>query len=279
MNKKSNFICIAIFSVLLFIRCEEQPVVIPDFVPVESDKVVLVEELTGVKCPNCPAGAARLAAIAELYPKNMIAVGIHGIDLASPLSESKYDFRNQDAADLEVFLKPFLGKPSAYFNRIRFEELLGDWGNPFNGQWQGYIERELEKPLRLNVFLSHAYDAEARRININVTTEGLERIDGELKITVMITESHIIDAQDDQFTIIEDYEHNHVLRDIITKFDGDFLANSISTGELIERDYTFTIPESDGTWVPENLEIVAFVAFTEGESEEVLQTSYANLVE
>ena len=30
--------------------------------------------------------------------------------MTKPLAESKYDFRNQDAIDLENFLKPYLGK-------------------------------------------------------------------------------------------------------------------------------------------------------------------------
>ena len=248
--------------VFMMISCEEKMVVIPEFEPIDTGKVVYVEELTGVRCPNCPAGSARLESIQHLDPDNVVIVGIHGIDLAKPLDESKYDFRNEDAADLEIFLKDWLGKPSAYFNRERFEE------------------RELEKPQVMEVTIIKSFDPITRVLDVTVAALPLEDLSGEFKVSIMLTESEIIDAQDDQNQVLDEYEHNHVLRDVITKFDGDTFASQLTKGQAQTKNYTYTIPD-DGTglWVPEHIEIVAFIANAEGESEEVLQAAKAHLVD
>jgi len=125
--------------ILFFSACEEQMVVIPIDPTITSGKVVLVEELTGVSCPNCPAGSARLEGMLQTFPNNLVVVGIHGGFLAEPVSDSKYDLRSDAGVHLDQFLKDYLGKPSAYFNRLRYEEWGDIWGNPVPGQWQGYL--------------------------------------------------------------------------------------------------------------------------------------------
>ena len=173
-----------------------------------------------------------------------------------------------------------MGKPAAYFNRIFFEDLQGDWGNSFSGQWQGYVERELEKEQVIELTVIKDYDPVSRVLDVTVGISPLEDLSGEFKLTIMLTEGKIIDAQDDQNVIILDYEHNHVLRDVITNFDGDIIASELLVGSPIARDYTYTIPDDgSGLWNEEHIEVVAFIANTEGESEEVLQAIQTHLVD
>ncbi|MEE9438013.1 MAG: Omp28-related outer membrane protein [Saprospiraceae bacterium] len=275
-----NIIVLLVIVAALFSACEEKPVIIPEFIPIETGKVLLAEELTGVRCPNCPAGSARLETISDKFPGNVIIVGIHGIDLAKPLDESKYDFRNEDAAALEVYLKPFLGKPAAYFNRVKFENLGGEFGSIFQGQWEGVVEEELNKPQVTHIAIDKSYDTNTRVLEITITVSPIIDIPGEIKLSLMLTESEIEDAQDDQFEIVEDYTHEHVLRDVITTFNGDFFADGLTKGENVKKSYTYTVPESDdGLWRAEHIDIVAFVANTEGESEEVLQATTEPLLD
>ena len=258
--------------IILFSACEEQMVMIPFDPPTVSGKVVLVEELTGVKCPNCPAGSARLESILTKYPKNVVVVGIHGRLLTEPLKESAYDFRNPDSEALDEYLKPYLGKPSAYINRTVFSDEY--WGNPVIGQWESIVEDELEKPQITELSIVKNYDPTTRVLEVDVTAFPLETVSGEYKLTIMLTESEIVDAQEDPMTIIEDYVHHHVLRDVITKFDGDAFANTLEESVLITKRYTYTIPEDDtGWWNDDHIEVVAFLTNTEGESEEVLQAA------
>jgi len=253
-------------------------VVIPVFDPPVTGKVVLVEELTGVSCPNCPAGSARLEGMLQTFPDNLVVVGIHGGFLAEPLSISKYDLRSDAGVHLDQFLKEYLGKPSAYFNRIKYEEWGQVWGNPVPDQWQSYVEGELDRPQVLEISIGKSYNEETRVLEVTVGAVALEDLEGEFKLTIMLTESGIIDAQDDTDKVIEEYEHNHVLRDIITNFEGDAFANNLEKDVAVTKKYTYTIPsDEEGLWDDNHLEVVAFVANTEGESEEVLQVTHTHL--
>lgn len=280
MKIMKHLLYFAMISLFFMTGCEEKAVIIPEFTTIVTGKTVYVEELTGVRCPNCPAGSARLESISALFPDNMIVVGIHGTDLTKPLDESKYDFRNEDAIALENHLKSFLGKPSAYFNRVRFPELLGDFGNPFNGQWQGYVERELEKDQVLELSMVKTFDPITRILEVQVSALPLVDLAGEHSLTILLTEGNIIDAQDDQNEIILEYNHKHVLRDVITAFDGDAFGNDLEKNTLITKKYTYTVPTDDtDLWNVDNIEVVAFVANTTGESEEVIQAVQEHLMD
>ena len=70
-----------IFGILIIMslsRCEEKMVIIPPYEPPTGNKVVLVEDLTGARCPNCPVGSAKLELLEEKYNHKIVIVGIHG---------------------------------------------------------------------------------------------------------------------------------------------------------------------------------------------------------
>jgi len=114
------------------VSCDEVPVVIPSgpsgpTEPVGGDttlRVVLLQELTGVKCPNCPTGAAEAKRLLEVYDEQLAVIGVHGDFLTTPLPESQYDFRNEFSRTIESST-PFIGKPAGAVNRRQVE------GSPF----------------------------------------------------------------------------------------------------------------------------------------------------
>jgi hypothetical protein len=126
--------------------------------------------------------------------------------------------------------------------------------------------------------ITKSYNPATRLLEVTVRAFALEDINGEFKLTIMLTESKIIDAQDDQNEIILDYEHNHVLRDIITNFDGDQFADKFEKNIPVTKSYVYTVPSDDsGLWNEDHIEVVVFVANTEGSSEEILQAAQTHL--
>jgi hypothetical protein len=251
-----NIICF-LFCVLLISACEEQMVIIEDFQLPNSDRVVLIEELTGVKCPNCPAGSSELSRLIELYEGKVIGVGIHGKFLCTPLDNSAYDFRNEFAEELEKNLS-WLGKPAAVINRIQFDDQDFE-GIDVPALWQGYVEAEFEKVVEADLVLEKTYDPATRELEVRVRAVGRVDINEDLNVSVLLTESHIIDAQLDQTVNIPDYEHNHVMRTMLTSASGNALAPSLATGEIVTRTFSYTLPPEDGTWIADNMEVVAFI--------------------
>ncbi len=267
--------------IILLMACDEKPVVIPPFEAPVSNRVVLLEELTGVECQNCPQGAAVAQALSKsVFPGQVVVVGIHGNFLTDMLANSTYNFRNQDAIDLEEYLKPWQGKPSASVNRILFDG-TDKLANNKTGEWQGLVNEVLQQPHQVEVVFSHEFNAATGDLTVNVGIAPLEDIpEGEFRLTVMLTESHMIDPQKDGSDIVPDYEHNHVLRDIITNFDGDIIGNSLTKGINLTRTVSANIPQIvSGEWIPENMEIVVAVANTGGVGKDIMQAATAYLVE
>lgn len=268
---------ILILGLLLMIlsSCDKSIVLVPEFEAIESDRVVLIEEMTGVSCPNCPKGTAEVEAIKELYGDQVIPVGIHGFFLSWPTKESKFDFRNDFAKQLEMTLAPGTSKPAALINRsLPMGEPTRAIASP--DLWAGYVADQLNRPPKLSIEIDLTYDKESRVMTVNVGILAIQDVSTPVKISVMILENNIIDAQEDLTDIIEDFEHNHVLRTMLTPFDGAVLVSSLSKNDILNRDYVFAVPEDPQLWKIEDLEIVVFVHEANG-SGEVLQAGLATL--
>ncbi len=254
-------------------------VTIPEFDPPDTEKVMLIEELTGVSCPNCPQGTLKLEELIEKYPDNVIGVSIHGEFLAEPLPQSRYDFRSELANDLEDYLKPIFGKPAASFNRVQQEDQT-EFAISSVDLWGQFVENELAKDQTMGLEIATDYNTSSRELNIEVEIEPLINFEGDIRISVMLTENHIIDAQKDVSVIIDDYEHNHMLRTMLTAFDGDGLTNKLTANEFFNTSFSYTIPdEDDGLWVAENMEIIVFVHEITPETKEIYQAAKAYIVE
>ncbi len=251
----------------LISACTEVPVTIPEFQVPTTNRVVLLEDLTGVRCPNCPKGAAAIESILAKYKDKVVAVGIHGDFLTKPLPESKFDFRNPKAIALEELLKPFLGKPSAQINRRMFPDELFTCVDAIE-LWDGYIGKELQRDQEMEIILNKNYNASTRQLDITVTAASLIAEDVATKISVYLTESKIIDPQESAGKILPSFQHNHVLRDMLTAANGDLLSSSLSKGQTITKTYTYSIPAN---MIAENMEIVAMVARDKPNDKSVLQ--------
>jgi hypothetical protein len=257
MIKRSIYL-IAICLLFILTSCEEIPVEIPEFQIPDSEKVVLVEELTGVHCNNCPDGAIRLKNIGALYPGRIAVIAIHAGDLSEPFSNSKYDLRSEDGIAIEKEWTYF-GKPAAAIDRKLFD---GHDNIPISGHgfWQQYIEEQLQQENVVNVETTVVFHTENRKGEVTVALLPLKDLDGKASIHVALTEDHIIDRQLKKGGVIdENYEFEHVLRDMITPVKGHDIPGNLKRNTLVSAKFSFTLPPSDGTWIPENMNIIAFV--------------------
>jgi len=228
---------------LIYVSCEEQPVEIPEFIVEEGNRKVMIEEFTGVSCAPCFDGAAVLEDIINSFPDRVIVNGIHGVFQANPTSESKYDFRYDDAADLETSFF-FLGKPSVLIDRVKFD------------------------------------DQDFLTIDINISIEALEELPGTIKIFAIVNESGLNDPQlSNSMGLVLDFTHKHVMKDMLTSIGGDILGTDLSAGEVLTRSFSYTVPnEENGEWIPENMEVVYFVT-SEGLNDEVIQADAIHITE
>ena len=257
---KTAFWSLFAVTLVFLTACEERQVVIPDFVPPTSDRVVLLEELSGVRCPNCPGGSAEIKRLEERFGDNFVAVAYYTEFLGYPLPESKYNFLTEEAEEIEDYLGQYLGKPAASINRVVRED--NTVFNTSTGEWSGFVEEALQSDSEINMQGSSNFDEDTRSAEVEILLTPVRDLEGDYRLTVLATESKIIDAQLlPQNVVDEDYEHNNIFREFLSNLTGDQINQSLEQSRTIRYDYSIEI---EGEWVPENMQIVAFVEYQEG---------------
>ena len=269
---------IAVACICMLSACEEQPLTIPEFMPPTTGKVVLIEEFTGASCSGCPAGAAKVEEMLTKFPNNVAAVAIHGAFLTNPIEDkSKYDFRNDDAHELEQSFTIF-SKPAATIDRnpVLDGNLIKD--SPPN--WGIFVEALLEADQELE--LSIEASVEDGALEVTVFGTALVNLPGSYNLGVYVTQSHILDYQKTNGSTIEDYEFNHFLRKSLTSLpNGDILVSDLLANESFDRNYTFTLPTELDPMIPEwkveDLEVVAYVSRDGGARAPIIQAAKKKL--
>jgi hypothetical protein len=255
-----------IFGIRLLAGCTE----IAPVVPALGDRKVLVEEFTGVRCVNCPAGASELDNLRGIYGDRLVVVSIHAGDFAPPFSDSRFDFRTAEGDALEKRLGAPLGYPTAVINRKKFTGQTGlQVGRSL---WAGLVAEETKASSAVSFSIEKTYNPTSRQFQI--TIKAVENAKDALKNVVfsaMITENNITDTQETPSGKRADYKHQHVFR--------SFVANDIAlnpTG-LAKVDYSVNGVLKQN-WVAENCSVVLILHQKNGVNQEVLQVSETKIL-
>jgi hypothetical protein len=229
-----NKIWIVAFLATLNIGCKEiEPTIPPLSATLGGERKVLIEEFTGVRCVNCPDGSAEIENIRSRYPDRVVAVSIHAGFFANPYPDSRYDFRTDGGTQLQTYLEEPQGYPSAVVNRKKF---AGQTGLQVGqSSWASLIESELRQNPVLKLFFIKNYNPNTRELDLKVRINPEQNVaTNDLRLTVLITESNVPDAQLTSSGKKLDYNHKHILRKIVTNFDGNVLEN-LSAGNAVEK--------------------------------------------
>jgi thiol-disulfide isomerase/thioredoxin len=245
-----------LLCVLFLMSCSEERKVITPIVP-GGDRIILLEEFTGKGCSNCPKGSRELENLLSLYGENLVVVSIHAGFFANPtfFNIGTYDLRTDEGEALFDYLGPNSGYPAGVVNRTAFNNELQLTASA----WAGFIGNEIENEPVVEFSIGKTFDPATGSLSVSISGRAKTSISGDLRISIMLTENDIIDAQDDIDAggIIDDYKHKHVLRGMLTKFDGESFTDQLSTGESINLQFSGTLkPE----WVTSNMDIVAFIS-------------------
>jgi hypothetical protein len=228
--------------------------------PVENAQLknVLIEEFTGVKCPNCPDGHNIVATIQNANPSRVIAIGYYPFGQAQtePLKDlTKADFRIADATELSTLLGGIQFLPIAAVDR----KMFGGAILTARTLWSSNVQARLAVATPINMQLSVSYDDASREAIIKTTLKYTSALSTKHNISLAIYENNLVDAQEYPTYIDSSYTFKHVLRDVITPVGGASVLDSLTTkaaGLVFEKTILYTLPAK---WNPTNCKIVAFV--------------------
>lgn len=264
---------------LFFTSCNENTLQIPcvscdvDEVPVEDEeKKILIEEFTGVRCVQCPGGSAELENLLDIHRERVVVVSIHAGPLTTPYDDGN-DFRTEEGEALMAFLDFPEGFPTAVINRKRFEnETTLQLGRT---TWPGYVTAEKELLSDIILDLALDYNPSTRELIAKTSIQPLRTISENTHLSIMILETDIVGHQEAPEGFKEDYVHKHVLRDMLTPFDGEPITESLTADASIEKRHNIILPSD---WDSNNISVVVFV-HGEGSNREILQVEQMKLTE
>lgn len=288
-----------------FYSCKEVPVLIAKDVPGQEDttyvvsnietpqdKKYLIEELSGVKCVNCPAGILKLNDMSTNgeFANKLTIVSIHvgtftDVIKDKPGYNSKQDFVvNGSSQLLEIVLGGEPGKPCASFDRLKISNqynlLL-----PNYPQWSSYMSsaRDSSTTSPVNIHIETAEGKTQDEFDIKVKLHYTENLTAKQSLNIYLVENNMRDAMQYAGERIDtNYIFNHVLRKYITPPTGKRILSDVAVekGRVYELRTKLTIDRNDKAqsfWNPENMEVVVFVSSADENSKRVYQSQYVHL--
>lgn len=218
---------------------------------------VLIEDYTGTWCGFCPT-VAHAIELVKAQTENAVPVAIHR-PTSNPNSLN-YDPYNYDASELEALLSS-AGYPKGYLNRMTL------WQSP----QPNYINQVVALTQGVNPKLGLAMNAtvENGTINLDVNVK-FGKDFSNIKLVVYVLENGLIYEQHNYTEyyngedVIEDFEHNHVLRECLTPILGETITGNTTIANTYTKSFTAPVPANFENVA--NIEFVAFVIDANGNS-------------
>lgn len=224
---------------------------------------VVLEEFTGIYCGFCPEGHKIARELKEANPGRVVLINIHEGSFAIPQTGSGHpDFRTPWGAAIET-MSNLAGYPAGMINRQNFVGSKYNQQNPDKNSLA--LNRAGWSAAAADVFA----DANSP-VNIGAKVERIPgnklKIYVELyytsspgqgnKLNVALLENGYIGYQAGALGG-ENYEHNHILRDLVTGQWGEYIKNT-TKGTLITRTYEYDITSRVDP-ILSKLEVAVFV--------------------
>lgn len=220
--------------------------------PAEVGRAVLIEDLTGQRCINCPDGTDIINGIIETYGEdNVIAVGIHSGPLGFKGNAKRVGLMTDTGDEYYKYWAngTNLGQPSAIFNRKKGKGPIDNYNN-----WAAEVGRIISEKANLSVDIANAYDAKTRKLTTKVGAFGVNgTVSGKLQVWIVEDGIKAMQMMPDG-SANQDYIHNHVFRAAVNGTWGEEVT--VKEGETTSKDYSYVLSE---TWNAENISVVAFV--------------------
>lgn len=233
--------------------------------PPAAFKKVLLEDVTGVRCVNCPNAAAMVKTLLNKYDDTLVAIALYiksfETQFTRPWSGFE-DLRTQYAEDIAMSVGMPIGLPGGYVDRFRFAASAALGINQWDSRIQ--IRKALPSPVQINLDYERINDSIVFKTKLTYSDAVP---DANHKVAFYITEDKVIGKQatndPDLAPYILDYEHNHVLRASVDLPLGRLLTQPLVAGRVFERDMIF---KWNPQWVLEHCNLVAVVMNVADES-------------
>lgn len=168
----------------------------------ETTKRVVLEEMTGVTCPNCPQGIISIEACKSAYKDRFIPISIHSYT-NDPFGAAFYDYTD------------FIGlnaAPTARINRIAGNEsnkgvyfpMWGEGNKTYYDKadqelWYNIVGQELSKHSLCDVDAIASYTNDGKKVNVKTDVKYALDTEQQLSVMQVVLEDGIVYYQENNF--------------------------------------------------------------------------------
>lgn len=274
-----------IFFALSFISCEEEPPTGLKFkerplldttylgaVPAAQSKQILLIDVTGVRCNNCPRAAVKALDLEAANPDKIQIMAIY--PTYKPLSnpwEGQDTLVTKDADDLVGTLGSVTNLPSGIIDNVSYN------GKYFidENSWSIVVDQQKVKTTPINIALKSTWMPAENKSRIEIKAIANTDIPNTTKLSwvIAIIEDDMVGWQSTPTGVDESYTFKHVLRKLVTSSYGDPLTQGMSAGFTTEKHYYFPVAPK---WKADKLSCLVWVLNTD--TKEVLQVNKAKFI-
>ena len=224
---------------------------------------VLLEDITGVRCTNCPSGHELASTIASNNGGRVEIVSIHSGSFAVPFSFSYYDF-NADCPEgttIDNWLGPSSSWPCAAIDRKIFSGETALFLS--TTKWAGYVAQELSSDTPVvSIDINKNYNGSSRTLNVSLNLHYNNTESVANYFTIYLVEDSLIDPQSNDTPspvhIDTFYTHMNVLRHVLTAYNGQVISGATTSGnDITTANYSYVLPANIN---PLHCRVVAFVS-------------------
>lgn len=227
-----------------------------------SLKSVLLEEFTGIHCPNCPRGHQTAESLINDFYPYVYAIAVHAGGYAVPRLESEPDYRTIYGDSLVEQLK-VTGFPTATINRHTFK---GEFIFSTN-DWRVRTRLIHQDTAVVNLYIDMQMDIPKRELKVTVEGYYTQTVDVPFHVLhLALLQSNILGPQAGSAEDV--YAHKHMLRDMLTGFSGDTVKTP-RKGDYFSRSYTYIVPNAYKN-IPAKMEDLQLVAFLKQPDDQIL---------
>ena len=215
----------------------------------QEKKNVVLEEYTGIHCPNCPNGHKYGNQIKAANPNDVVLVNIHEGGYAVP-NTGEPDFRTSFGTALSN-LANVSGYPNATINRHDFNLETGGPAMTNRLNWVTAANQVLTENASANLGMEASIDVQTRLLTVRVQVyyTGNPAYPSNNRLNVAVLQDNVEGPQTgssgnpSQVLPNGNYLHMHILRHLVTGQYGRQLP-TVGSGITIDSIFTYTLPDS-----------------------------------
>jgi hypothetical protein len=253
-------------------------------IPDPDSLVVSIDDLTGIRCVNCPEVAARAKAVESMYPGRVVVKSLYPqspSNLTTPYNKANgggpYEDLRTEAAQL------IAANIIDYTNQLPGLSIQRDLHgtetviNIFNRPWESYVTPLISQLSKCNLSISTNQTSDST-VELQTSIVFQESMSEDVYISISLLENDLKQPQSDLSTSGTDYDykHSHVLRKMYTQYNGALLVQSAQTerGLTIEKGYELVIPSNVNI---DNADIVVELVYNSPSNHSIIQCQKKSL--